>query len=69
MQDLKIFGVRLPVMDVTNEESMVLPTMREQHSGKIINISSFDGSFGEPHGYCYHTPKFAVEGLNDSLRM
>lgn len=48
---------------------LVLPTMRAQHSGKIINISSIGGSFGEPHGAWYHATKFAVEGLSDSLRM
>ncbi len=47
---------------------LVLPHMRKQHSGKIINISSIGGSFGEPHGSWYHATKFAVEGLSDSLR-
>lgn len=48
---------------------LVLPTMRAQRSGKIINVSSIGGSFGEPHGAWYHATKFAVEGLSDSLRM
>lgn len=48
---------------------LVLPSMRAQHSGKIINISSIGGSIGEPHGAWYHATKFAVEGLSDSLRM
>ena len=48
---------------------LVLPTMRKQHSGRIINISSMGGSFGEPHGVWYHATKYAVEGLSDSLRM
>ena len=48
---------------------LVLPTMRAQHSGRIINISSIGGSIGEPHGSWYHATKFAVEGLSDSLRM
>lgn len=48
---------------------LVLPTMRQQHSGRIINISSIGGSFGEPHGAWYHATKYAVEGLSDSLRM
>jgi short-subunit dehydrogenase len=48
---------------------LVLPTMRAQHSGKIINISSIGGKLGEPHGTWYHATKFAVEGLSDSLRM
>lgn len=48
---------------------LVLPTMRAQRSGKIINISSIGGSIGVPHGSWYHATKFAVEGLSDSLRM
>lgn len=48
---------------------LVLPSMRAQRSGKIINVSSIGGSLGEPHGSWYHATKFAVEGLSDSLRM
>lgn len=48
---------------------LVLLGMREQGSGRIINISSIGGKFGEPHGAWYHATKFAVEGLSDSLRM
>jgi len=48
---------------------LVLPSMRKQHSGRIINVSSIGGSLGEPHGSWYHATKFAVEGLSDCLRM
>jgi NAD(P)-dependent dehydrogenase (short-subunit alcohol dehydrogenase family) len=48
---------------------LVLPYMREQKSGRIINVSSMGGKFGEPHGSWYHATKFAVEGLSDCLRM
>ena len=48
---------------------LITPMMRKQGSGKIINISSIGGSLGEPHGAWYHTTKYAVEGLSDSLRM
>ncbi|WP_105614561.1 oxidoreductase [Vallitalea okinawensis] len=48
---------------------LVLPQMRRHKSGKIINISSIGGKFGEPHGAWYHATKYAVEGLSDSLRM
>ena len=60
--DVNIFGL-------ARLTQLVLPTMRAQHSGRIINISSIGGSFGEPHGSWYHATKFAVEGLSDSLRM
>ncbi len=48
---------------------LVLPAMRVQRSGRIVNISSIGGKFGEPFGCWYHATKFAVEGLSDSLRM
>ncbi len=48
---------------------LVTPTMREQKSGRIINISSVGGRIYEPFGGWYHATKFAVEGLSDSLRM
>jgi len=47
---------------------LVLPLMRSQLSGKIINISSVGGKITTPLGGWYHTSKFAVEGLSDSLR-
>lgn len=48
---------------------LVLPQMRKQGGGRIINISSSGGFFGEPHASWYHAAKYAVEGLSDSLRM
>ena len=60
--DVNIFGL-------ARLTQLVLPYMRSQKSGRIINISSIGGSIGEPHGSWYHSTKFAVEGLSDSLRM
>jgi len=48
---------------------LVLPTMRAQRSGRIINMSSMGGKIYEPLGGWYHATKFAVEGLSDSLRL
>jgi NAD(P)-dependent dehydrogenase (short-subunit alcohol dehydrogenase family) len=48
---------------------LVTPHMREQKSGRIINISSVGGKFYEPLGAWYHATKFAVEGFSDSLRL
>lgn len=45
----------------------VLPIMRKQKSGKIINISSGAGRFGYPGGSAYVSTKFAIEGLSESL--
>jgi NAD(P)-dependent dehydrogenase (short-subunit alcohol dehydrogenase family) len=48
---------------------LVLPTMRAQKSGKIVNITSIGGKIWEPMGAWYHATKFAVEGLSDCLRV
>ncbi|MEO1099676.1 MAG: oxidoreductase [Bacteroidota bacterium] len=48
---------------------LVISHMRRQKAGRIINISSIGGSFGEPHGSWYHATKYALEGISDSLRM
>ena len=45
----------------------VLPQMREQGSGTIVNISSIGGQITFPMGALYHGSKFAVEGLTESL--
>jgi len=47
---------------------LVLPGMRINHYGKIINISSIGGKMGLPMGSWYHASKFAIEGLSDALR-
>jgi short-subunit dehydrogenase len=48
---------------------LVLPHMRAEGAGKIVNVSSMGGHFGEPLGAWYHASKFAVEGFSDSLRL
>jgi NAD(P)-dependent dehydrogenase (short-subunit alcohol dehydrogenase family) len=45
----------------------VLPAMRNQKSGIIVNISSAAGRFGYPSGSAYVSTKFAVEGLSESM--
>jgi NAD(P)-dependent dehydrogenase (short-subunit alcohol dehydrogenase family) len=60
--DVNIFGLARLIQ-------LVLPTMRAQRSGRIVNVSSVGGKFGEPFGCWYHATKFALEGLSDSLRM
>ena len=47
----------------------VLPYMREQKSGRIINISSMGGRFVSACGAWYHASKYAVEALSDALRI
>jgi short-subunit dehydrogenase len=45
----------------------VLPHMRANRSGTIINISSIGGQITFPLGTLYHGTKFAVEGLSEAL--
>ncbi|OKS88819.1 oxidoreductase [Mucilaginibacter polytrichastri] len=122
MEDIRLLGVKLLEMDVTNEASMfsgvdaiikaegridvlinnagfgsygaiedvpiadakyqldvnvfgaarlsqlVIPQMRKQQFGRIINISSIGGKFAMPLGGWYHASKFALEALSDALR-
>jgi NAD(P)-dependent dehydrogenase (short-subunit alcohol dehydrogenase family) len=45
----------------------VLPIMRNQRSGIIVNISSISGQIGFPASSVYVSTKFAVEGLSESF--
>ncbi|MEV6593309.1 oxidoreductase [Streptomyces acidicola] len=48
---------------------LVLPHMRAQHSGTVVNITSMGGKIYTPLGGWYHGTKFALEALSDSLRL
>ncbi len=52
---------------VANVMRAVLPVMRKQRSGHIINISSLAGVMGFKHCAAYAASKFAVEGLSHSV--
>lgn len=47
---------------------LVIPHMREQGSGRIINTSSMGGKIYMPLGAWYHASKHALEGWSDALR-
>jgi NAD(P)-dependent dehydrogenase (short-subunit alcohol dehydrogenase family) len=47
---------------------LVLPAMRAQRSGRIVNVSSMGGNFVFPGGGFYHATKYAVEAISDALR-
>jgi NAD(P)-dependent dehydrogenase (short-subunit alcohol dehydrogenase family) len=47
---------------------LVLPGMRRQGWGRIVNISSMGGRFTFPGGGFYHATKHAVEAISDALR-
>ena len=48
---------------------LVLPVMRQQGSGRIINTSSIAGKMTFYMGGWYNVTKYAVEAFNDALRM
>lgn len=60
--DVNLFGL-------ANMIKHVLPIMRKQGYGKIINTSSIGGKVASLLGGWYHASKFALEGFSDSLRM
>lgn len=47
----------------------VIPSMRNQGRGRIINVSSLGGRMAFPSGGLYSSSKFALEALSDVLRM
>jgi short-subunit dehydrogenase len=58
--DVNVFGV----LRLTNA---VLPTMRRQGSGRIINLSSVLGHIPAPYSALYASTKHAIEGYSESL--
>ena len=56
----------LGMIHVTRE---VLPVMRKQGGGTIINFSSIGGLMGLPFQAFYSAGKFAIEGFSEALRM
>ncbi|QKJ28841.1 SDR family oxidoreductase [Mucilaginibacter mali] len=59
--DVNLFGV----IAVTQA---VLPILRRQKSGIIINVSSVGGRVTFPFSSLYHATKFAMEGLTESMQ-
>jgi NAD(P)-dependent dehydrogenase (short-subunit alcohol dehydrogenase family) len=55
------------VFGVFRVTKTVLPYMRKQHSGSIINISSIAGRIALPLYSAYVSTKFAIEGLSESM--
>ncbi len=60
--EVNVFGLAL----ITQ---LLLPVMRKQRSGRIINVASIAGRFSSPFTGWYHASKYSVEALSDALRM
>jgi NAD(P)-dependent dehydrogenase (short-subunit alcohol dehydrogenase family) len=58
--DVNLFGLVETIQTV-------LPAMRAQRSGVIVNVSSVGGRITYPLGSLYHGSKWAVEGLSEAL--
>jgi len=56
-------------MGLVNITRKVLPVMRKQGGGTIINFSSIGGLMGLPFQAFYSASKFAIEGFSEALRM
>ncbi|ANZ64975.1 short-chain dehydrogenase/reductase [Secundilactobacillus paracollinoides] len=57
------------LLGVARLTQAVLPYMRKQHSGRIINTSSMGGRMTTYFGAWYHATKYALEAFSDALRM
>lgn len=56
------------VIGLIEVSKAVIPHMRQNKSGTILNISSVGGRIVFPLGALYHGTKFAVEGITDALQ-
>jgi short-subunit dehydrogenase len=56
------------VFGLTLLTKLVLPGMRKQGWGKVVNLSSMGGRMTLPGGGFYHATKYAVEAISDALR-
>jgi NAD(P)-dependent dehydrogenase (short-subunit alcohol dehydrogenase family) len=56
------------VLGLIRLTQLVLPQMRTQRWGKIVNLGSMGGRLTFPGGGCYHASKYALEAISDALR-
>jgi NAD(P)-dependent dehydrogenase (short-subunit alcohol dehydrogenase family) len=56
------------VFGLIRMSQLVLPGMRRQGSGRIVNLGSMGGKLTFPGGGVYHATKYAVEAISDAMR-
>ena len=61
--------VEVNVFGLARLTQLVIPHMRQQGSGRIVNVASIAGKMALYFGGWYHVSKYAVEGFSDALRM
>lgn len=57
------------VMGLARMTQLVVPYMREQHSGRVVNVASIAGRITFCFAGWYNASKYAVESLSDAMRM
>jgi short-subunit dehydrogenase len=67
MEDAR-YQLEVNVFGAMRLTQLVLPKMRENKWGKVVNISSVGGKSAFPLGGWYHASKFALEALSDAMR-
>lgn len=61
--------IEVNVFGLARMSQLVIPHMRKNSFGRIINISSMGGKIYTPYGGWYHATKFAIEALSDCMRL
>ena len=56
------------VFGLIRMSQLVLPGMRRQGRGRIVNVGSMGGTLTFPGGGIYHATKYAVEAISDAMR-
>eukprot|EP00297_Palpitomonas_bilix_P009951 CAMPEP_0113872978 /NCGR_PEP_ID=MMETSP0780_2-20120614/3516_1 /TAXON_ID=652834 /ORGANISM="Palpitomonas bilix" /LENGTH=275 /DNA_ID=CAMNT_0000858575 /DNA_START=49 /DNA_END=876 /DNA_ORIENTATION=+ /assembly_acc=CAM_ASM_000599 len=73
VEDVKIDEARyqfeVNIFGLARLTQLLIPYMRDQKRGRIINISSIGGKIYTPLGAWYHATKHALEGWSDCLRV
>lgn len=61
--------IEVNVFGLARLTQLILPIMRAQHSGRIINTASIAGRLCLAYGAWYNVSKYAVEAFSDALRI
>src|SRR5829696_7556846 len=68
LEDLSMDEIKAKLFGAITIMKAVLPIMRKQQGGTIVNVSSMGGRVALPLCPAYHGTKFALEGISESMR-